>query len=198
MTGPSTPARRRSVQRVRVRAALGEDGPQVPPGVRRLDLRDLLRRAGGDDRPAVFPAFRAEVDDVVGRLDDVEVVLDDEQRVPGFEQLPERRQQLRDVVEVQAGGRLVEDVEQALAAVRRQVRGNLDPLRLSARQRRRRLAEPQIAEADLVEHLQPAQHFRRAAEEGQRLADREVEHLVNRAAAVLTSSTCGLKRLPSH
>ena len=129
---------------------------------------------------AVLAAFGPEIDDVVGGLDHVEVVLDDEQRVAGFEQLPERGQQLRDVVEVQAGRRLVEDVQQPLAAVRRQVRGDLDPLRLAARQRRRRLAEPQVAEADLVEHLQPAQHLRRAAEEGQRLADREVEHLVNR------------------
>jgi hypothetical protein len=42
-------------------------------------------------------------------------VLDDEQRVAGLEQLAERREQLRDVVEVQAGRRLVEDVEQPLA-----------------------------------------------------------------------------------
>ena len=166
--------------------------------MRRFDLRDLLRRAGGDDRAAGIAAFRAEIDDVVGGLDDVEIVLDDEQRVAGFEQLLERRQQLRDVVEVQARRRLVEDVEQPLAAVRRKVRGDLDPLRLSARQRRRRLAEAQVAEADLVEHLEPAQHFRRPAEERQRLADGQVEHLVDRPAAVLTSSTCGLNRLPSH
>ena len=91
-------------------------------------------------------------------------------------------EQLRDVVEVQPGRRLVEDVEQPLAAVRRQVRGDLDPLRLAARQRRRRLAEPQVAEADLVEHLQPAQHLRRAAEERQRLADGQIEHLVESIA----------------
>ena len=69
--------------------------------------------------------------------------------------------------------------------MRRQVRRDLDPLRLAARQRRRRLAEPQVAEADLVEHLQPPQHLRRAAEEGQRLAHGQVEHLVDVAAAVL-------------
>ena len=80
------------------------------------DLRDLLGRAGRDDAAAVFAAFRPEIDDPVGGLDHVEVVLDDEQAVARLEQLPERRQQLRDVVEVQAGRRLVEDVEQALAA----------------------------------------------------------------------------------
>ena len=87
-------------------------------------------------------------------------LLDHQQRVPGLEQLPERGEQLGDVVEMQAGGRLVEDVEQALAAVRGEVRGNLDPLRFAARQRRRRLPEPQIAETDLVEDLQTTKHLR--------------------------------------
>mgnify|MGYP003694175915 CR=1 FL=1 len=101
------------------------------------------------------------------------------ERVAGLEQLAERGEQLRDVVEMQAGRRLVEDVEQALAAVRRQVRGDLDPLRLAARERRRRLAQSQIAEADFVEHLQAPQHLRRAAEERQRLAHGHVEDLVD-------------------
>ena len=104
---------------------------------------------------------------------------------PGLEQFAERRQQLGDVVEVQAGGRLVQDVEQAFAAVRRQVRRNLDPLRFPARQRRRRLTEAEVAEPDLVEHLQPPQHLGRAAEERQRLAHGQVEHLVNRSPAVV-------------
>src|SRR2546427_4193690 len=143
-----------------VRPAFRQHRAKVLTCVRRLDLRDLLRRAGRDDVAAVLAAFGSEIDDVVGGFDDVEVVLDDQQRVARFEQLLECRQQLRDVVEVQSGRRLVEDVEQPLAAVRRQVRRDLDPLRLSARQRRRRLTEPQIAEADLVEHLKTTQNFR--------------------------------------
>ena len=64
------------------------------------------------------------------------------------------------------------------------MRRNLDALRLAARQRRRRLAEPQITEADFVEHLQPAQHLWRAAEERQRLAHGHVEHLRDRLVLV--------------
>src|SRR5262245_52594719 len=64
------------------------------------------------------------------------------------------------------------------------MRGDLDALRFATRQRRRRLAEPQVAEADLVEHLQAPQDLRRAAEERERFADGEIEHLVNRAATV--------------
>src|SRR6185503_12469108 len=108
-----------------------------------------------------------------------------QQRVPLLEQLAERAEQLRDVVEVQARGRLVEHVEQPLAARGRQVRRDLDPLRLAARERRRRLPQAKVAQADLVEHLQAPQHFRRRAEEGQRLAYRQVEHLMDVAATVL-------------
>src|SRR4051812_22361101 len=50
-------------------------------GVRAGRARDLLGRAGGDDLTAVLAAFGAHVDDPVGRLDDVEVVLDDDDRV---------------------------------------------------------------------------------------------------------------------
>src|SRR5664279_2959328 len=80
--------------------------------------------------------------------------------------------------------RPVEDVEKPLAAERREVRGDLDALRLSSRQRRRRLAEAEVAEPDFVEHLQPAQHLRRRAEERQRRADGHLQDLVDRLALV--------------
>ena len=130
-TASSPSARGLAARSVRVRPAFGERRAKIPSGVRRLDLRDLLRRPGRHHHPAAFAAFRAEIDDVVRGLDHVEIVLDDEQRVARLEQLPERGQQLRDVVEVQAGRRLIENVEQPFAAMRRQMRGNLDPLRLA-------------------------------------------------------------------
>ena len=114
-----------------MRAALGQHGPKVLTGIGRFNLGHLLRRAGRHDNAAVFAAFGPQVDQIVRCLDDIEVVLDDEQRVPRLEQLPERGQQLRDVVEMQARGRLVEDVQQPFTAVRRQVRRDLDPLSLS-------------------------------------------------------------------
>ena len=53
----------------------------------------------------------AEVDDPVGRLDHVQVVLDHDDRVAQVHQPVEHVEQLVNVVEVQAGGRLVEEVE---------------------------------------------------------------------------------------
>src|SRR6187402_1667457 len=102
----------------------------------------------------------------------------------GVEQLAKRGEQLGDVIEVQAGRRFIQHVQQTLAGVRRQMRRDLDALRFAAGQGRGRLAETQVAEADLVEHLQPSQHFRRTAEERQRLAYRQVEYLTDIPPAV--------------
>ena len=87
-------------------------------GVRVWNTLDLLRRAGSDDFAAGFSTFGAEIDDPVGGTDHVEVVLNHDERVAGLQQLAERAQQLRDVLEVQSRGGLVEQ-EQArgLAAV---------------------------------------------------------------------------------
>ena len=78
--------------------------------------------------------------------DDVEVVLDHDQRVAGGDQPAQRRDELRDVGEVQAGGRLVEQEQRAAlracrAAHRASCAGELQALRLAAGQRRHRLPE---------------------------------------------------------
>ena len=75
--------------------------------------RQLLRRAGRDHAAALLASLRTEIDDVVGGLDDVEVVLDDDHGVALGDQLVQHVEQPLDVREVEAGGRLVEDVERA-------------------------------------------------------------------------------------
>ena len=50
---------------------------------------DVFGRALGDELAAVFAGFGAEVEDPVGGLDDLEVVLDDEQGVAGIDELLE-------------------------------------------------------------------------------------------------------------
>src|SRR5262245_12739196 len=80
--------------------------------IRPLDLRNLLRCAGRNHMSAGFAAFRSEIDQVISGLDHVEVVFDDDQRVTRLDELLERGEQLRDVVEVKARGWFVEDIEQ--------------------------------------------------------------------------------------
>lgn len=60
---------------------LFEQWPEELARVRRGHLDDVLGTARRDDRAALVAALGAEVDDVVGRLDDVKVVLDDDDGV---------------------------------------------------------------------------------------------------------------------
>ena len=108
------------------------------------------RRARGDDAPAVRAAARAHVDEVVGRGQQVQVVVDDDDGRAGVQQPVEHADQRGHVERVQPGGRLVEDVQRAALAAA-QPGGDPQPLRLAAGQRRRRLAQPQVTEADLVD-----------------------------------------------
>jgi hypothetical protein len=77
------------------------------------DLGHLLGRAGGHDLAAAIAALGADVDHPVGGLDDVEIVLDHHDRVALVDQLVQHFQQLAHVLEMQARGGLVEDVERA-------------------------------------------------------------------------------------
>src|SRR5439155_244033 len=62
-------------------------------------------------------------------------------------------QELLDIVEMKARGRLVQDVEGPPRLHLLQLLRELDPLRLPARERCRRLPEADVAEADGVEGL---------------------------------------------
>ena len=161
---------------------------QRAAGVRGRVVADVFGRAGEHQLAAGLAAFGPEVDHPVGRADHVEVVLDHDHRVPGVEQLAQRAHQLGDVVEVQAGGRLVEQVQRALARqplCRRadglgQEAGQLQALRLAARQRRHRLAQAHVLEADIDDRLQHAQHLAVVGEQLHRFADGQVERVGDR------------------
>ena len=82
------------------------------------NLGDVFGSAGRDDGAAALAAIGSEVDHPVGGLDHVEIVLDDHQAAAVLDQALEGREQLRDVVEVEAGGGLVEDEQRACDARR--------------------------------------------------------------------------------
>src|SRR3990167_7677415 len=72
--------------------------------------RHVFRSPHRDDLSPFVPSFGSEIDDPVGRLDDVEIVLDDDDRVPLVDKLVEDVQEHPDVFEVEARRRLIEDV----------------------------------------------------------------------------------------
>ena len=127
--------------------------------------------------PAGVAALGPQVDDPVGGLDHVEVVLDDDDRVPLLDQAVQHLEQHAHVLEVEAGGRLVEDVEGAAGVPLGQLGRELDALRLAARERRRALAEVDVAEAHVVQRLELGEDPRLVLEELERLGHGEVQHV---------------------
>src|SRR5947209_4279540 len=67
--------------RVAARGVAVEERAQGLACVRLSDARDLFGRAGGDDATTLRAAFGAEVNYVVGALDDIQVVFDDDDGV---------------------------------------------------------------------------------------------------------------------
>src|SRR6516162_381835 len=106
---------------------------------------------------------------------------------------------------MQAGGGLVEDVENAwmppvafglraskIALFRLQVGCQLHALRFTARQCRRRLSQPQISQAYLFQHAELFHDFWHAGEEVQGAPYRQIEYLVDVLAVVANLQHFGL------
>ena len=87
-------------------------------GVRAGVLAQVLGRALGHQLATGVAALGAQVDEPVAGADHVQVVLDDNQRMAPVHELAQRAHQLGDVVEMQAGGGLVEQKQRALARQR--------------------------------------------------------------------------------
>ena len=118
------------------------------------DPLDLRRRPFGHDLATVEPGARPHVHEPVGAAHHLLVVLDDDDGVADVPEPSERVDQPRVVALVEPDRRLVEDVEDA-DELRADLRREPEPLRLAARQRRRRTIQRQIADADVVEEREP-------------------------------------------
>ena len=169
-------------------------------GVRGGVLHHLPRRTRRHDFAAGVATFGPEVDDPVGRADHVEVVLDHDQRVAGRQQLAQRAHQPGHIVEVQAGGRLVEQQQGAASSSisgelacnrigdaapggRGEKARDLQPLGLTAGQRGHGLAELHVLQPHVGDRLQRADHLAVVGKEGERLADGQFEHVGHRQLA---------------
>src|SRR5713226_8406086 len=128
-----------------------EDAGEGLAGIRLPGAGDEFGRALSDDAAAAFAAFGAEVDDPVGLLDDVEVVLDDEYGIAEIDEALQDVEKFSNVVEVQAGSGLVKDVERAAGLALGKLAGELDALGFAAGKSGGGLAEGDVAEADFYE-----------------------------------------------
>src|ERR1700730_8168267 len=138
------------------RQHLRQELPRIAP--RRL--HDVFRRAPGDDFAAAVAAFWAEVDHPVGGFYHFEIVLDHDDGVSLRHQLVQYFQQFLHVVEMQARGRLIQDVERAPRGALAQFLREFHALSLAAGQRRRLLADMDVVEADAMQRLEGFAHAR--------------------------------------
>ena len=174
------------------------EGPGESPPGRRVEPRDLLRRPLSDDPAALVARLGTEVEDPVGGESHLRVVLDDDDGVAGLHEPVHGPDEHGHVRGVEAGRRLVEQVEPPRRRARLGERPReLEPLRLAARERRRRLGERQVAEAEVEHRLEgraePGGVPEEASDVGrgqvERVRDREaqathLEHLGSEATAV--------------
>ncbi|KAJ3057613.1 hypothetical protein HK102_011015, partial [Quaeritorhiza haematococci] len=126
------------------------------------------------------------------RRHDEHLVFDDDHRVARRDQAVELPHQLLDVGRVQAGRRLVEDVEGVAPLGPLQLGRELDPLRLAARQLGGRLAEPEIPQADVVQDVERAQDLRLVREELARRVDGHPEDVGDALPAMLDLERLGV------
>ena len=125
----------------------------------------------------MLSAFGTHVDDVVGKLDDVEVVLDDDDGVALVDESVEHLHEGADVLEVESCGGLVEDVEGATGVLLCEFGGEFHALALSARKSGGGLTELDVAEADFLQHLDLLEYLGLVLEELDGLVDGHVEHV---------------------
>ena len=159
--------------------------------MRTLTSRDLFRRSDDDELTAIASGFGTEIDDVVGAFDDVEIVLDDDDRVTRRDETLEHFQEHAGIVEMQARGRFVKNEDGGFGVLSllhgrgEEMSDELEPLAFSAREGVERLAEAQIAETDIGEQLQALDDtgrllVRHREEVGNRRGYRHREKIVDR------------------
>jgi len=162
-----------------------QEAPEVLAGGRVRLAREVLWRAFCDHEPALVATLGAEVDEPVGGLQHIQVVLDDDHGIAVIDQPVQHLQQSLHVGVVEAGGRLVEEVQGTAGVAARKLGRELHALRLTARQLRRRLSEPDVAEADVVQRAQLDLDPRHVLENLEGLVDRKLENVGDRMAAEL-------------
>ncbi len=126
---------------------------EIRPGNRTAASGHLVRGALGHDLPAVAAGGRAEIEQLVGVLDNFAVVLDHQQRIAQVAKLLERVQQPAIVAGVQADGGFIEHVEDSAQAAA-DLRGQTDALHFAAGKRGGGPGKRQVVQTHVHQELQ--------------------------------------------
>src|SRR5205814_10056198 len=130
---------------LRLRPAAAQDLSEELAGIAARFPDAVLWRSREHNLAARVASFRTHIDDPVSRLDHFEIMLDDHYCVALVDQFMQHFKKLAHVMEMEACCRLVEQVDGAPGGALRQFLGELDALGFAARERRRLLADMDIA-----------------------------------------------------
>ena len=131
-----------------------DDLAEVAPCVGGFGGSDIFGGSGDDEFASSVTSFRTNIDDPVGGLDDVEVVLDHHDAVALLDEALKGFQQDGDVIDVETGGRFVKDEKSSSRFMSSQACSQFEPLGFPAAQDIQRLAELQVVEAYIGKELQ--------------------------------------------
>ena len=145
---------------------------------------DFLGRAGRHDGATAVAALRTKVNHIVGGFDDVEVMLDNKHGVPRVHQTLQYLKQLTNIIEVEAGSGLIENIEGFACLATLKLACQLHTLSLTTRKRSGGLAQANIAQAHIVQSVELARQPRDLREETASLVNCHVQNVVHVLASV--------------
>ena len=93
--------------------------PKIVASLRGCGLGNFFRRAFRDNPSPFIASLWAQIDDVVGRLDHVQMMFDHHNGVPLINKLVQDLEQPAGVLEVQTGRRLIQNIQRLAGTPRR-------------------------------------------------------------------------------
>src|ERR1700693_2405328 len=165
------------VRAVSAHSVYVEAARQDLAGVGFFNSRYLFRWALGNDASPFFTTFGSEIDDPIRLFDDVKVVLNDQDGVAQCHKTIENIEKFFNVVEMQAGCRLVENIQRAARLALGKFARQFCALSFTAGNCGGRLSELNISQPDIDESLQLDLNGRNIFEHLQSFLDREIEKI---------------------
>lgn len=151
-------------------------------GVGFFDFDKVLGSRCSDDLTAGSSPFGTEVDDPIGGLDQIEVMFDDDDRIPAIDETLEDLKEHGDVGEMETGGGFVQDVEGFAGIATAEFFSEFDALGFATGEGRGGLAEFEIIETHVVKGLKFLGDFGDGGEVFEGLLDIEIEAIGDRFA----------------
>ena len=123
---------------------------QEASGIALLALHHLFRSATSNEIATLFSSLRTYVDDMVGTLDDIQVMLDDYYGMPFGKESIESSKEFLYIVEMQTCGRFVKDEHSGHMLVHAKIIGKFYALVLTTGESAARLAKFDVTKSHIL------------------------------------------------